>query len=1815
MFSGPRIISPSLCNTFTKRRVPYTLVLLVALIVSIQQAWTQANYDISGTTAVGRSASAALVIKFQRSGTVNAFVPVTAGIVGGDFALAAGGSCVASQAYVAGAQCTMAITFTPSYPGLRSGAVLAKDSQGVVLGSGFVSGRGTGGLPSFVPGTVQTFAGQGDWIYTGDGGPAANSPIFTPRGMVLDFKGNMYLADTGNNRIRRVDARTGVITTVAGTGFTGYSGDSGPATAADIDAPAGMVIDGAGNLYFADERNNLIRRIDAVSQVITTVVGTPRTLGYAGDNGPATGALLDKPLGVAFDLQGNLLVSDSGNNAVRIVDAVSGTIRTLAGTGTPGYNGDNRPATSALLNAPAATLVLPDGTLLISDTGNNRVRRIDPSGKITTIAGNGAPQFQGDGSSATAASLKAPIGLAVDPAGNLYIADSGNNRIRLIAPGTQQISTVMGTDGESFHGDDGPANLASMYRPYSLFFSQNGILYVSDFFHMRIRGIATDQLKLTYSTIRRGKTSVPQRATLANLGNASLTLSDFVLDMSVVDSTITSCSQTAPLATLQTCQLGIQFAPTVTGQDVTGSLRLPSDVINITPAIRLNGEVLDVNPTSATVVSSKNPSILSDNLTFTATVTSDDTGRTGDVTITSDGAALCTAALRPDGTVSCSTVNLALGSHAIVAHYLGDPQNAAATSISLTQVVKQQPVLRLMSSSNPVTVYSPVTFTVVASAMTGTPSGNITFLDGTSTLGTAVLANGRAALTTASLTPGVHNISAQYGGDVSNAPGQTNVLTQEVQQAGTTTTLTVTDSTPPVGAAVTFTANVSIVSGRTPPGTVQFKDGSAVIGKALLTSSGSAAFSVSTLAPGTHTIVALYEGDVENSTSSSAPLAVTVQHLATNINATPSSNPLSAGATLHLSSTVAMASVATAQGPVTGTVTFREGSTTYDQVALDGLQQAGTDLRNLPVGTHVITLTYGGNNNYLGSYTTLTVVVNQTPSSISLSDASATTLAGGNATWTAAVSSSTGIPTGTVTFLDQSATLGSGTIDAHGVATFSSSSLSVGNHTITAVYGGDANYTSANSAPLTHTVKRATPVLTLSGPASPAVNVTSNVSFSLSLSGAGVKPTGSLSLYDGSSVLATLPVTSSGMGSFNTTTLPLGQHTLTATYGGDNYNDSAASTTIIIDVQRAATLTALVSSANPVTLGAPVTLTANVTAPTQNLAGTVNFYDGQQIIGSAVLGSGPASFTTSQLTFGHHALSAGYAGSDIHSASISVAVDESVRYGARVDVSSNLNPSNSGQNITFTATVQSVGSLVPTGIVTFTNSGVALGTGRLDGSGRATLQTSSLDVGSHTIEVSFAGDANFSSGTSSLAQSVSSSNSSTMLSVSTSPATYGTPLVLTAAVSTNGGVASGKVLFLENDNTVGSASLNAGMAVFTTASLAPGRHNIVASYQTDGRTDASTSAPVSFLVQQKTALSLNFDSNPVLTLNPVAMTAVLTNSDAAPATGSVLFFDGTSSLGSALLVKGAATIVVPLLSAGTHLISARYAGDDANFPATAPAVSELVKLRATTTSLTSSATNAADSQQVTLISIVQSPTLSATGVPTGSVTFSQGQQVIGTVVITSAGLATLNQHLEAGAKEAVIATYNGDANYSTSTSATVNVQSGPPVNFILTTDSTQVQLTSGQHQMLTVTLTSIKGFTDTIRLGCVGLPYAATCTFAKTSVALAADGIQTMQLMVDTGDPLGQGGATSASTRRQDTFAAPLLCLLPGGLLLILCRKRSLVPVLAMLLLSALVLGNSGCSGLRMSSTPSGTYTFQVTGVGTGSGAKQTQTVVLVVGK
>jgi uncharacterized protein (TIGR03437 family) len=350
-------------------------------------------------------------------------------------------------------------------------------------------------------GIITTVAGigyvsSGD---SGDGGPATSAVLSQPAGVAVDASGNLYVAEF-SNRVRKVSA-AGTIMTIAGNGYNsysasgGYSGDGGPASSAQLNEPWGAVADASGNLYIADYGNNRVRKVSTAG-MITTVAGTD-SLGYlagaySGDGGPAISAQLSGPSGLALDASGNLYVADRSNYRVRKI-STSGIISTVAGdgpSGSPGALGDGGPATSASLNQPSGVALDSNGNIFIADSSNARVRKVSMSGIITTVAGGGSVD-PGDGGLATNAQLSNPAGVAVDASDNLYIADIGSRSVREVSSATGIITTIAGTGSAGSSGDGGPATSAGLVYPSGVTLDANGNLYIADFGAGRIRKIST----------------------------------------------------------------------------------------------------------------------------------------------------------------------------------------------------------------------------------------------------------------------------------------------------------------------------------------------------------------------------------------------------------------------------------------------------------------------------------------------------------------------------------------------------------------------------------------------------------------------------------------------------------------------------------------------------------------------------------------------------------------------------------------------------------------------------------------------------------------------------------------------------------------------------------------------------------------------------------------------------------------------------------------------------------------------------------------------------------------------------------------------------------------------------------------------------------------------------------------------------------------------------------------------------------------------------------------------------------------------------
>ena len=325
--------------------------------------------------------------------------------------------------------------------------------------------------------TITTAAGNGTVGFSGDGSAANGAQLNGPFSAALDASGNLYIADQFNHRIRKVDA-SGNISTVAGNGTAGYTGDGGAPTSATLDDPQGVVVDSSGNIYIADTTNSAVRKISGGK--ITSIVGSSGgSAGYTGDGGPGTSAQVFHPSALALDSAGNLFIADTGNEAIRKLTP-AGIISTFAGQGGAGFGGDGGAATRAQFSNPTSLAFDGAGNLYVADTTNNRIRMIAPNGTVSTFAGSSSTgSYAGDGGPAAKARLNSPKGVAVDSAGNLFIADSFNNRIRVVAPnGT--IYTVAGTGGSSAGGDGGPALDAGFRFPSGVVASASGGVFVVD---------------------------------------------------------------------------------------------------------------------------------------------------------------------------------------------------------------------------------------------------------------------------------------------------------------------------------------------------------------------------------------------------------------------------------------------------------------------------------------------------------------------------------------------------------------------------------------------------------------------------------------------------------------------------------------------------------------------------------------------------------------------------------------------------------------------------------------------------------------------------------------------------------------------------------------------------------------------------------------------------------------------------------------------------------------------------------------------------------------------------------------------------------------------------------------------------------------------------------------------------------------------------------------------------------------------------------------------------------------------------------------
>ncbi len=1662
-------------------------LLAVATLGTMAVSLHASTATFPGTTAINTTSVPLTVsVLMPAGGQLNSVSVLTGGVAGLAFTGQSTGNCIRGTNYLAGQSCSLPVTFSPKYPGQQAGAVVLYDASGVPIGTTWLVATGTGPLALFVPGIINTVAGDQSWIYHGDGMAATASSIFLPFGIAVDPAGNLYIADSSNNRIRRVDAASQLMSTVAGNGNAGNTGDGGLATLASLSSPTSVVLDGAGNLYFADSNNHAVRMVSLATGIITTVAGVPGVQGYQGDGGSAILANLDTPDAVAIDaVNGYLYIADTGNNVVRRVDLTTHVISAFAGNHSAGYAGDNGPATSASLNGPWSVTVAPDGQVYIADQSNHCIRKVALDHTITTIAGNGTSGFSGDGGPASEAVFDSPAATALDVAGNLYIADSGNNRVRKINAATGVIDTVVGSANESFSGDGGHANQAGLYGPYALVLDGPGNLYISDVFHNRIRKVKSNSAVQNFPTMRVQRVSATQNETLENDGNAPLNISQITPSQNAqLDPTATTCSTSAPLLSAYPCILGTQFAPTVVGSSIKGTITVTSDSPNSPQTVTLAGQVLVLDPVTINLTTSGSPSATNSLVTFTVTVASTGVMPTGKITFLDGTNSIGTAVLSGSGVAILPTTSLAPGSHVITASYPGDTNNSPGTSSAITQVVKDGTTTTLSSNLNPSSAQSSVLLSVTVVGASIIPTGTVTIMDSATKLGTVTLdATGSASLNVTNFGVGTHTLTATYAGNA-NSQTSKSTLSQVVVASSTTSAIVTNNADATFGTTVGFTATVTASNGGTPTGTVTFKDGATTLVNVTLSNS-IAVYNNSLLSVGPHSISVAYAGDSNNAASTSSAVAQTIEPISTITTLATGGSPAAAGASISLTATITPAS-SVPSSPVTGLVTFMEGTTTLGTATVTA-NKATLNLSSLSVGQHNIVAVYVGSTNYS---TSTSVAIAQTVAQAQTTGALIASVnpavAGKNDTLTVTITSNGGIPTGTVKFMDGSTLLGTAVLNAQGVAIYTVPAFTTGSHSITAVYAGDTNNLGTTPA-LNLAVNQATTAVALTSSGSPSIAGVS-ITLSASVTGNGASPGGIVTFYDGAASLGSASLNAAGLGTISLSSLAVGQHSLTASYGGDGNDSSSTSPAIVQVVAQTTTTTSLTSSATTVPEGVPVQFTATVNSNAGTPGGNIKFMDGSTVIGSVALSpAGSAVFGISNLIVGQHIITASYPGDTNDGASNSTSLTLIIQPITAIALASSKNPSSAGANVSFTVAV-SGSSPAPTGAVTFMDGSTVLGALTLNSAGVAVFNTTALALGTHQITASYAGDkTNNAALSQTLSQLVQRATTQTAMSVSATASTINSSINLTVSVSGSGGVPGGQVTFFDGTNPLGTANLSAnGAASFTLSSLPLGQHTLSASYNGDTNDSASSSqAQIITVSKGAPTLTLVSSSNPAVAGLPVSFTANLSGAAGSP-TGNITFTDGTTVLGSSPIgTNGSATYTTSTLSVGQHTITVSYLGDSNNNQALSSAIVETIQQTTSAIALLSNKNPALTGDAITY-------TMAVTGTgaqPIGTVSLRDGANTIGTVSTDPNGLATITLSNLSMGSHTLVASYAGDSSHPGS-------QSAPLLQTVLQPTSSSIKSSSNPSFSGTpVVFTAIVASAG-------GNPVTGTVTFRDGSTTL-----------------------------------------------------------------------------------------------------------------
>ena len=1514
-------------------------------------------------------------------------------------------------------------------------------------------------------GQIQTIAGAGQGGSLASGIPAMSAQLVGPSGIYVDASKNVFIADSGNNRVVGIQYSTGTLFQIVGNGTASSTGDGGPWAQATVNDPIDVVLDSAGNLYIAEYQGNRIRRANVQTGTITTVVGTG-TAGFGGDGGPAQAASLNHPTGIAFDSAGNLYIADMGNARIRRVDGQSGIITTVAGNGATGVSPDGLPAASASLAQPAWVAVDLSGALFISELGAKLVRRVDPAtGLLSTAAGNGGATFTGDGVPATSTGIGGAVGITLDANGNLYIAD-GTGRIRMVNGASGLITTVAG-NGTGTHGmssagggggstppcfanvvgDNGPATNATLDGAFGLqVASGSANLLIADALDCRIRVVdlpspypyTNTTLASTATSLQAGQSAV-LTATVTPIAAAGVPTGQVKF--------MDSSGNVLGTGVLNGGTASLLVGPSAVGSAVTAVYGGDAAFNGSgSPVVTLSLSTAAKALTTVAISADRTPSPVNATTTFTATVpTAAGAPAPTGMVLLYDSSAMVAVANLVNGIAALPVVFTTAGYHNLTATYIGDNNYSQVSSATLAQPVGTASQV-VVTSNLPNSIYGQdLTFTVSVTPSSATGTVQLT-VDQASTYA-SVLGNGVAIISVPILAAGTHTITASYSGDSTNPPAVSAALTQTIAKA--TPSFAVTSSLNPstVGQAVTFTVQMTPVSNgaglnlqiSNPPANLQ-----------ATWSAGMTSITTPDLSAGTHTVTGAWGGDANVLPGTSQALIQTVQAVATTTSLAAAPNPSIYGGSVTLTATV---QPATAAGIV---VFFNNGAAVASANLAGG--QAQASITTLPVGSNSLTATYGGNTTYgvsNSSVVTQLVTPASNPATLTLISSANPSVAGRPLWLTATISPATA--TGTVQFLDGATVLGSGTI-AKGWATLQLSTLAIGTHSITAAYSGDVNNLAGTSAVLSQAIAPASPpsvqpaiITTLFGSANgcaPGVSYCGIVSPTADAAG-------NLYFWQGYQILKRAPdgTVSSIAGNGQYGSSGDGGPALAATVSG---NQLAVHGTRLCfgapDVHKIRCVdlgTGLIQGYGSGTQGSGGdggnVANASFDAPSgavfddaDNLyisdfsRNNVRRIDATTSVVTTIAGPGPG-YSGAPLGDGGPAVGANLLQpEDLAYYNGGIYIADGNGQIRRVDLASGMITSVTAAN-TFNIAIDPSGDI-------FFRSGLTIN--MIDPSGNLSpiadtnnysgvgdddiLATNTVFGGMRGLGFDPAGNRLLIADQSRLRQIFFTPATTTTLTASPNPVAPGGRVTLEATVTPS--TATGSVRFYQNGKLLGSAPAANGVADFTWLAPAPGSSTagMRAVYGGDANDNLSTSDTVTVTVQQGTT-----PTTTTLTTTPnpsVPGTAVQLNVTVSPAaaTGTVSFYAGGTLLGTATLVGGQAQLSATTLPAGSNLLMAVYSGDLTYAVTTSNSVTQVVAAAPSVT-VASSLNPSTAGQAVSLTASLVPATA------TGTVQFLDGGSALGTSTI-SGGAASLAVSTLTAGPHSITAVYSGDLNNPGATS-------------------------------------------------------------------------------------------------------------------------------------------------------------------------------------